>query len=621
MKTGRNDPCPCGSGKKYKQCCWEKDHTQSGVIPFPGSGAPPAEWEAGFAALPVRIEDDAGALPTVLLVTAGKAVLFSEVTAHPPVEPEEVAREIERAVLEAARATGHLPARLRVHHRRVAEALGATLGPRDVEVSASEDLPDLDFLAADLRDFMGGAAGVPPAASPETWAAWGLPAARVAEIFRAAAEFFRAAPWEVLTNVDLIAADVPAGRRWTACVLGNGGLQYGLVLYEHPEDFLGMLVSEEPTVAFSGLRGSIVSLDFQPRTGVPEAMYREIRKAGWEVAGPLAYPALTVINSPGGGIGAAEAEDLTVLLRAVPRFVEEYDELFPDEPGEPPEWRDPESGAVLRPLLLMPEEEEESLWEPPFRLRTGCAEGPGADPSAAVAAPEDPDAFAEVEEGVVERFGAWLAREERFSRATVEKHTINAGLFVEYLARWQGISLRSVTEYDLRTFLYDWYPRKVADSRTRALSVPTSLRRFFAFLEQAGGISCPWADEILRDKGTFEIRLDEFPGGFWWDEEVREWQGEFYEDLAERVFLPEPGLAGGGAWGGAMGPTEALLHRELQRRWLLWRDEVIRGGATDPDEVRDALAARQRKWETSKSRALGGKTPAQAIRAERRRKR
>jgi hypothetical protein len=21
MKTGRNDPCPCGSGKKYKHCC------------------------------------------------------------------------------------------------------------------------------------------------------------------------------------------------------------------------------------------------------------------------------------------------------------------------------------------------------------------------------------------------------------------------------------------------------------------------------------------------------------------------------------------------------------------------------------------------------------------------
>ncbi len=24
-KTGRNDPCPCGSGKKYKKCCISKD--------------------------------------------------------------------------------------------------------------------------------------------------------------------------------------------------------------------------------------------------------------------------------------------------------------------------------------------------------------------------------------------------------------------------------------------------------------------------------------------------------------------------------------------------------------------------------------------------------------------
>ena len=23
-KTGRNDPCPCGSGKKYKHCCYGK---------------------------------------------------------------------------------------------------------------------------------------------------------------------------------------------------------------------------------------------------------------------------------------------------------------------------------------------------------------------------------------------------------------------------------------------------------------------------------------------------------------------------------------------------------------------------------------------------------------------
>lgn len=24
-KIGRNDPCPCGSGKKYKKCCLDKN--------------------------------------------------------------------------------------------------------------------------------------------------------------------------------------------------------------------------------------------------------------------------------------------------------------------------------------------------------------------------------------------------------------------------------------------------------------------------------------------------------------------------------------------------------------------------------------------------------------------
>lgn len=29
-KPGRNDPCPCGSGKKYKKCCLAETFVQSG---------------------------------------------------------------------------------------------------------------------------------------------------------------------------------------------------------------------------------------------------------------------------------------------------------------------------------------------------------------------------------------------------------------------------------------------------------------------------------------------------------------------------------------------------------------------------------------------------------------
>ena len=27
-KVGRNDPCPCGSGKKYKKCCELKEYAE-----------------------------------------------------------------------------------------------------------------------------------------------------------------------------------------------------------------------------------------------------------------------------------------------------------------------------------------------------------------------------------------------------------------------------------------------------------------------------------------------------------------------------------------------------------------------------------------------------------------
>jgi uncharacterized protein YchJ len=30
-KTGRNDPCPCGSGQKYKRCCQQKDQAAEHV--------------------------------------------------------------------------------------------------------------------------------------------------------------------------------------------------------------------------------------------------------------------------------------------------------------------------------------------------------------------------------------------------------------------------------------------------------------------------------------------------------------------------------------------------------------------------------------------------------------
>ena len=51
MKTGRNDPCPCGSGKKYKHCCYAKDSVKHEL--------PPDEPEAEAGADTDEIENDA----------------------------------------------------------------------------------------------------------------------------------------------------------------------------------------------------------------------------------------------------------------------------------------------------------------------------------------------------------------------------------------------------------------------------------------------------------------------------------------------------------------------------------------------------------------------------------
>ena len=42
-RVGRNDPCPCGSGKKFKQCCWAKAHQKKKIkaVVIKGGAKPP----------------------------------------------------------------------------------------------------------------------------------------------------------------------------------------------------------------------------------------------------------------------------------------------------------------------------------------------------------------------------------------------------------------------------------------------------------------------------------------------------------------------------------------------------------------------------------------------------
>ncbi len=53
--VGRNEPCPCGSGRKYKQCCLNKDETKARQ-----ARAKVAEKDAKAAAKAAKAGENAG---------------------------------------------------------------------------------------------------------------------------------------------------------------------------------------------------------------------------------------------------------------------------------------------------------------------------------------------------------------------------------------------------------------------------------------------------------------------------------------------------------------------------------------------------------------------------------
>ncbi len=627
MRIGRNDPCPCGSGKKYKKCCQRLDDTAHASRTAAGhvraAAASAASWEADVVPLPVGIKGDPAARLAFSLVVADGFVIGTDALNRPSAEPEAIAAILADALVDAGRRVGALPERVLVREPEVAQALAERLrshpsarelgGLPAVEAGALGDLDEAAYAAIEHA----GGSGRSRASCPETWAAWGLPEEIVAALFARAAAFYRAAPWERLpSSDDALEALMPAGNRWSLSVLGAAGEEHGIALYSEAEDFHALLDSLSVENAFDDFRGRVLSVTFDDLREQSRAARRELTAAGWEVAGPGAYPRVLALNTPAGGLRRSDVADLEALLAAVPRFVAACAADLAE--GTAIEgWRDEPTGIEMS---WQPIDDDIELEPPP--LTPGGAEGPGADPASAVdgqtAAMADLEAFVKRQLAVVERFARHLREEQALSAATAARHGENASAFVEFLAG-NGIPAPAVHEYDLRVFLFDWYPRKGWDGITRAKAMPVSLQRFFAFLATKEGIICPWAANVLDNRAAIQDRWIDAPTGPFWDEEVMAWRAEHDDELMARLMLPDSGLGDEAEqrWGPTMGPTEARLDRELHRRWLLWREELLAEGCDDWGELAGKLVQRQRLWERTAHPDLDGMSPIDAIREER----
>ena len=71
-KTGRNDPCHCGSGKKYKRCCLEKDEAAASAALEAARQAARAQARAELDALADDGDLDGVSIAAVNLVHSGR---------------------------------------------------------------------------------------------------------------------------------------------------------------------------------------------------------------------------------------------------------------------------------------------------------------------------------------------------------------------------------------------------------------------------------------------------------------------------------------------------------------------------------------------------------------------
>jgi hypothetical protein len=626
MKIARNDPCPCGSGKKYKTCCKVQDEVRARARALIGedafdeaeatwmAAAREAEvWGADLAPTPGYFGKSPDAVPSLVVVTAAGFVVYSEMLPHRPAGPGERARAVAAAVNAATRVVGVLPRRLEVPHEELVEALGHELAGRGIKVEYGD--------AEDLFEAMNEAlASVDPGVSQGkmavalTWRETEASGHELVDFHEAAAAFYAAAPWAseetegpFLLDLprespeDLPGLDLPERHQWAASVMGSMGESFGLALYSQPSDLADILMADNSLEAALEATGFSVTVDFDRKSELTRPMQREITAARWPIAGSRAYPRLFGFGLPGRRVLARDVRLATLALRAIAVHARGGDALA-------------ETGVLVAPFEMDDEESRVEWFHYPDQALPICAEGPGAEPEAGLRAWDTPEQGLEVnavEEERLGRFSAWLEEQGR-SEIEREADRQNARHWTDYLGRI--LPAGAVTEFDLRLFLYSWYPHKAGATTGATRELPRSMPVIFRFLEEKEGIRYPFALRVLEELEEIEARAREQDEPL--EDTLKILSYDIYDYLDTRVLLPLREIHGvPEGWPELMSLDIAQLRMELQRRWLLWFEEIVRDGEIDHAVLEDDLETLQRAWENTPHPRVGGRTPAEVVAA------
>lgn len=228
--------------------------------------------KAGF-----EMEDDTP-VDTVVWVTQGSLELRTAQVVPSTLGASAVWEALQVAMREPAQGEPGRPERVVVDDHSVMRALKGPLAALSIPLSYRSKLPEVDAAMEFVTNLV---------SSPEVGYMNREDAdeAVVAAFFEQAARFWEAAPWEDLTDVDFIRADLPSGSV-VFSVLGQSDIEYGLSVWEDEEQARRFLeVEDEEKVHHLKL-----FLNYETEESIGLHAYAEARKHGWALAGDDRYP-------------------------------------------------------------------------------------------------------------------------------------------------------------------------------------------------------------------------------------------------------------------------------------------------------------------------------------------
>ena len=180
--------------------------------------------------------------------------------------------------------------------------------------------------------------------------------------------------------------------------------------------------------------------------------------------------------------------------------------------------------------------------------------------------------------------------------------------------------LRAVSEFDLRVYLDDVLNQDDFRTAKPAAALLASLGRFFAYLaaRTSAPISCPWAESVLDELAAFDQRRRGISELFFHGGSVAHCRQAMYDALTARLLVANILVSDSDLVTAWAGPFEREVEYQVQRLWLVWRDEIVRSETTRRDAVLRALCERQARWEATPNPSVNGRTPREVIEAERR---